>query len=223
MHSCSATAEGLTEGPTDDQSTLLVEISRIAHLRARELTHRQDADDVAQDVVLECLLQLESGKLGIHDVMLEAFVGRLVATRAIDMSRRTRRRGKREETQAVELNRRTHSWMSPEDTLYESTLDELYAEMLANLPATCRRVYSMVREQDATYQSVANQLGITESAVSRHVVKAQHRIRENLAAYGISAPPPRRGGASRMVHPSPPVTYPAPHESRAGRLMDSGV
>jgi len=87
--------------------------------------------------------------------------------------------------------------MSPEEITEECVLGDLYDRTVAELPEGCRRAYVMVRERAGSYKSVAKALGVSPSAVSRHVVKAQQRLRDGFLASGIVAPPARRGSAGR--------------------------
>ena len=111
------------------------------------------------------------------------------------------RRLSRDMAYTQELDTIPHTWMVPDLRIEKRELVAFYKTTLATLPPMCRRVYTMVREEDARYQVVASRLGISISAVSSHVVEAQKRFRRALKAEGIVTPDafigrPRRNSAT---------------------------
>lgn len=188
-----------------DESTeaaLLTSISnrarRIAHAMVRaDTADAADAEDLAQDVVLECLVRLRSGKLWTRPASLAAFVRRRVRSRAIDLLRRKKHRAARNAEHARELMESVHAWMSPELALETRELELFREHTLASLPYDCRRAYVMVREGEAPYQVVADQLGVSRAAVCSRVVSAQRLFRRELLEQDIATPPRARGRQKR--------------------------
>ena len=78
--------------------------------------------------------------------------------------------------------------MQPDLAIEECELERLRERTLASLPRMCRCVYTMVRDQDLSYQTVAAVLGISRSAVCHHVTMAQRRFRIALLEQGVGAP-----------------------------------
>lgn len=73
---------------------LLITIAALARTRARALLSPDQADDIAQDVVLECLLKLREGSV-IDQRSLGGLVRQMVRRRVSDLHRRTLRRAER--------------------------------------------------------------------------------------------------------------------------------
>lgn len=166
---------------------LLVEIAALARRIARRVV-RTDPDDVAQDVVLECLMKMRAGEWTADRASLSGLVRRMVRGRAVDSVRRQRRREERETEHGRVVSESPHAWMSPELTNEAQELTELHQQALAKIPEVCRRVYVMVREERATYEEVAARLGLSRDAVTSHVVRAQRRFRRHLEEHGIHSP-----------------------------------
>jgi RNA polymerase sigma factor (sigma-70 family) len=182
-----------------DTDALLLHIETMALAQARDIVPKHAVGDVAHDVVLHCLVKMREGNWDVppHDVTRH--VRRMVLSRAVDDLRGRHRRDGRELIHGRELTRATHAWMSPEVITEERVLGDLLARKVAELPPRCRRAYVMVRERSVPYKAAAKLLGISPSAVSRHVVRAQRYLRSQLLASGIAAPPPRLGRPSGCV------------------------
>jgi hypothetical protein len=70
------------------EELLLVEISGIANRCARSVVDADGADDLAQDVVLGCLMTLRARTLDIEPALLPSLVSDLVSWLAMDYLRR---------------------------------------------------------------------------------------------------------------------------------------
>ena len=199
------------------EDAFLTEVSTLARRHARRLfllDNADDADDIAQDVVLHCLAALRNGTGMPAALGIDPYVRTIVLRRTWNAVRANARREARNTEYAAELTERTHAWMSPDVAFEVQTLSDLIERTIGELPQTCRRVYLMVREEDASYQTVANALGITRSAVCAHVVKAQRRLRAALTDWHEERP-----NAARAVS-----ELPAPRADRdSQRRNDSAA
>ena len=165
-------------------------IADIATLARRFATHIVDddaAEDIAQDVALQCLIVIREGRWRIDAAEVPDFVRRVVRRKAVDRLRRSQARERRHDDYARETHA-SPTWMSPELAYEERELAELHALALGRLPARCRRTYLMVRDEGETYESAASRLGVRPTTVSAHVVTAHTHLRRALASRGISAP-----------------------------------
>lgn len=169
------------------ETHLIVEISAFAHRYARALMSAAAAEDLAQDVVLECLIRIRDGRWRIKH-SLAAFVRAMVRRRRADTLRLRERRAAREAQHANECADGVHAWMSPELVLESEELDAFHVRMLAQLPPGCRNAYTMVREEETSYQVAAEKLGVTRAAVCAHIVTAHRRFRAGLADEDIAVP-----------------------------------
>jgi RNA polymerase sigma factor (sigma-70 family) len=173
---------------------LIVQIASLAREFAMIIVAKDRADDIAQDVVLQCLVKIRAGAWRADAAELPVFVQRVVRRRAVDLLRRSRARNERQAAYVREMHATHHTWMSPELTYEERELREFHEQALARMPEMCRRTYLMVREEEETYQGAALRLGLRPKTVCAHLVRARHRFRRELAARGISSPvgrPPR--------------------------------
>lgn len=185
-----------TELSPDD--AFLIEVSTHARRYARRfslLGDSQDADDIAQDVVCECLIALRNGKGVVIATNIASFVRTMVLRRLVDALRADTRRHARDEEYMHDLADQPHVWMSPEMALEAEELDNVVHRAIASLPPVCRRVYLMIREDGHSYQEVAQSLGISPNTVREHLVDAQRRLRIALA-----------GTLSFQVTPRPPLS-----------------
>ena len=73
--------------------------------------------------------------------------------------------------------------MNQEDALVEKELQKRIEELIAQLPAQCRKVFMMNRYYHFTYKEIAQVLGISQKAVEAHISKALQRLREALSDY----------------------------------------
>src|SRR2546423_352545 len=154
------------------ETAVLLQVTIIARRYARKFLGAQAAEDLAQDVVLQCLKEMRAGRWVIRH-SLAAYVGYLVRWRRDDFHCRRKRRMARDAEHLRERTESTHVWMSPDLALEERELDEFHEQTLASLPDGCRRAYVMVREDGEPYQVVAERLGVSRAAVCFHVVAAQ--------------------------------------------------
>jgi RNA polymerase sigma factor (sigma-70 family) len=178
-----------TDVSTD--ARLLKEIIRRAGRHAEKLMSADAAEDIAQDVVLECLTRMREGKWRIRR-SLPALVRKMVRRRLTDHLRGQESRVTHEEEHVRERTESIHAWMSPELALQERELERFHEETLASLPRACRRAYVMVREEGTPYGVAADRLGVSRAAVNSHVVAAQRRFRTELLDKRIATPPPAR-------------------------------
>ncbi|MCR5361453.1 MAG: sigma-70 family RNA polymerase sigma factor [Bacteroidales bacterium] len=71
----------------------------------------------------------------------------------------------------------------------------VYDEALANLPARCREVWQLVKEEGLTYAEVAARLGISPKTVDAQLQKAVKHLRAVVGSYL------ERESASSPLHP----------------------
>jgi RNA polymerase sigma factor (sigma-70 family) len=185
---------------TDDR--LLAGVLVIARRSARALVDDDTAQDVAQDVALEFLTAINDGTLEREPRSLEAYVTRRARFRARDCLRGSANRRARESDWALDMSDSIHCWMQPDLELNETELAEVQRRTLDALSPACRRVFTMVRDGERTYDDVARTLGVSRSTICLHVSEAQRRFRHELHAYGVRTPTattPARARARRTA------------------------
>ena len=180
-----------TTAPND---AFVIKVATLARQTAHVLLllhNPADADGIAQDVTLDCLACLQSGRMEIITTDLSAFVWTMVIRRTLNVARAADRR----DTRAVACVREDDEmpiWMSPGAMVECAELEAFVALAVASLPPMCRRVYQMVRDDNASYAAVALTLGISRHTVSEHLKTAQRRLRAALVEAGMIAPPAPR-------------------------------
>ena len=187
-----------TRPPLDQEEHLLLQIAILARRRAREMVDPDVADDVAQDVVLECLVKMRENAW-CYPASLAGLVRQMVQRRTVDVYRRDRRRGERSAVHLGTSKASPPSWMQPDLALEELEYTALHTTVLGVLPDGCRRVFVMVREEGMAYRAVATPLGVSCATVCAHVVRAQSKLRIQLLESGIAAPPPNGWRQRRTV------------------------
>ena len=191
-----------------DEEHLLVEVSALANGFARRLVARDAADDLAQEVVLDCLVRLRTGRWRI-DTTLEAFVASTTWRQHAYAMRRVANRRSRDAQHLAERSARDPAWMDPALSFDAHEDDVLLKRALAELPAGCRAAWVLVREDGATYRNVARRLGISCGLVASHVTRAEQHLAARLL--GI-----------RSCHSVPPtVRRPTRRRRRPGRRRTS--
>jgi RNA polymerase sigma factor (sigma-70 family) len=170
------------------EAGLFLEITSLARRCAATIIGAEAARDVAQDVVLACLIRFRSDGATIDLGKLGPIVRGMARRRAFDELRRADRRVRPDEDFMRELTDSTHTWMDPEAAVNEEELAAFHARTLASLPENVRRTYTMVREDGHSYREAAAQLGTSRATVNAHVVRAQRVFRKKLPSMGS---PPR--------------------------------
>jgi RNA polymerase sigma factor (sigma-70 family) len=187
------------EVPVDED--LLIHIAKLARIFTIGRVAKRSRPDVAQDIVLDCLVKMRAGEWDVPPNAVDSYVFRAVELKAFDLIRRRKRLRQRELEHGRELDGGTHAWMRPDTSGEDRELHAFYSSTLESLTPACKRTYVMVREHGMTYEEAAQALGISRSAVSANLVRAQRVFREQLLARGMLAPPAAKGGRYPKVDP----------------------
>jgi RNA polymerase sigma factor (sigma-70 family) len=158
------------------------QIAMMAHRSARKAAGRQDGVDLAQDVILECLVKLRSGEWRPPPGRsLRSFVLLVVRRRATDFFRSRQRRWARE----MEYGRQQKEWarmqFAPDLETEERELDAWYKRALDTLPHMPREVHRLVVVEEASHRLAAKELGISRQRVTEHMATVQQRLRQELS------------------------------------------
>ena len=176
------------------ESELFTDVSAIARRIGSRVLEGDDLDDMVQDIVLRCLIEYRKGRWSFDRARLPGLIKMMVFVFATHGSEARRRRDEREALHDRDMQDSAHVWMSPDLAIEQQGLEDVYQRTLDSLPAACRRAYTLVRDDELTYDQAAARLGVSRAAVHFHVVTAQNRFREALRDYGLEVPGPRRGG-----------------------------
>ncbi|MBI1361191.1 MAG: sigma-70 family RNA polymerase sigma factor [Alphaproteobacteria bacterium] len=139
-----------------------------------------EAEDIVQDIFLKLSsvddTGIENGAAYLYrlgsNVMLDRARARRRATVRDDAYYRTHRTGQPVGEDEADLP-------SPEARLdAKQRLDRLVRSVEA-LPPQCRRVFTMHKFEDRSYAEIATLLGISRSAVEKHMITALKRLSEH--------------------------------------------
>lgn len=168
--------------------------------------HRQDAEDAVQEAYMEALQRWQ--RVRRYDSP-DAYVYRIVRQR---LWRAVRLRGRvRLRPSALELPR------PPVASAEQTALARTVLEVLAALPRRQRQVIVMHRLNGMKQDEIANELGITRSAVAGNIRKALGNLRKAL---GLG----RRAGEDALVPRVPRILLPVDglaEDSLAGVLRET--
>ncbi len=146
----------------------------LIRLLSAQLHDRQEAKEVAQEAYVRMLALDHLDAVSY----LTNFLFRTARNLAIDRLRQRNSRGKLDEL--VFFPEEATS-PSPESTYMARRALERIARALDELPATCRKVFLLVRYEGLSYGEVAARIGVNERTVYRYVARALehcHRVLE---------------------------------------------
>lgn len=133
-------------------------------------------EDTAADLAQESYARI-AGAAGEQTIAHpRAFLFRTARNLALDHLRKMRTRGQTVEPldDVVEV---PSPAPSAETALVDQQRIRLFTEALGTLPPRCREVFLLHRLHQCSYQQIAQRLGISESAVEKHIIRALSRCR----------------------------------------------
>ena len=132
----------------------------------------ENADD-AKDAVHQVFAQIWRGKPQISEDSIRGYLLAATRNQCLHMLRSRQLQRKMEE----ELQRETEETLSEER---EELLQQLKQVINDNLTEQDRRVLQLHYEDEMTYQETASVLGISASAVNKHITRSLAKIRTTL-------------------------------------------
>ena len=189
-----------------EEARLLANISTLASRFARRLLATEsaeradDAEDIAQSVVLKCLLLMRAGRWRV-ETTLEGYVASITWREHASARRRSTNRSERDAQFLAEREAQHPAWMDAEASVREGENERMRRLALSRVPMRCRESYRLVREEGATYREAARQLGTSMAMVVRHLARAERLLASTmLDVPSVPAAPPsaiRRGRRRR--------------------------
>ena len=132
----------------------------------------ENADD-AKDAVHQVFAQIWRGKPQISEDSIRGYLLAATRNQCLHMLRSRQLQRKMEE----ELQRETEEALNEER---EELLQQLRKVINDNLTEQDRRVLQLHYEDEMTYQETASVLGISASAVNKHITRSLAKIRTTL-------------------------------------------
>jgi RNA polymerase sigma factor (sigma-70 family) len=162
-----------------DENSFVSEVCRLANKFARRLVCDDDADDLAQDVALKCLLRLRRHRWR-SDLPPDALVARITRRTHANRKRADARRRSREEQYVAERTAVAPGWMNPSRPSEERDESGLHEQALEDLPEACRSTFLLVRDCGMTYRDAALHEGIALSIVAKRIAQAERLLADRL-------------------------------------------
>lgn len=132
----------------------------------------EDADE-AKNAVSQVFAQMWRGKPKLGENVVRGYLLTATRNQCLHILRQRQLRQRLEE----ELQRETEDCMDEER---EELLRELQQIIENNLTEQDRRILQLHYEEGKTYQETATMLGVSVSAVNKHVTRSLAKIRETL-------------------------------------------
>ena len=142
------------------------------HMYRMAFSMVEDADD-AKDAVHQVFTQMWKGKPEVSEESVRGYLLAATRNQCLHILRQRQLQQQMEE----EL-RQTAEKSSNEER--EELLRELQQVINDNLTEQDRRVLQLHYEEEMTYQETATVLGISSSAVNKHITRSLAKIRETL-------------------------------------------
>jgi len=146
-----------------------------------KLSNNQDAEDILQDLYLR-VSDLKSEQVDALEHP-KRYIYRISSNLAIDLIRK-RQRHSNIYVEDVDTNEAPHAGPSLESILQSQREAELLREIIDNLPARCRQVFTLYKFRNIPQKQIAEELGISVMAVEKHIVRALKQCRDGLQRHG---------------------------------------
>lgn len=152
-------------------------------LYAYALTIVRD-DEVARDVVQEMFLKIWKNRDRISITSsLKAFLVKATHNQCIDTIRSGKYASKHILTEQVLVRAELMAISSDEgvlDKIYSDQLQDRLRAVVETLPAQCKRIFMLNREEGMSYLEIAETLGISHSTVKNQMMIAMRKLYERL-------------------------------------------
>ena len=142
------------------------------HMYRMAFSMVEDADD-AKDAVNQVFTQMWKGKTKVSEESLRGYLLAATRNQCLHILRQRQLQRQLEE----ELQRNAEA---SENEEREELLRELQQVIDNNLTEQDRRVLQLHYDEEMTYQETATVLGISASAVNKHITRSLAKIRETL-------------------------------------------
>lgn len=137
--------------------------------------------DRAEDVVSEVFLNLWKNRASLDTIKeLSAYLFVAVKNTAL---RSLAQDPQKFSIQDYQESTKYADKIDPSELLIEAELQQLIHNIVEQLPDQCQLVFKMAKEQEMSYQEIAEELGISINTVKGHLKKAIQRLRSGLEAF----------------------------------------
>jgi RNA polymerase sigma-70 factor (family 1) len=136
--------------------------------------------DTAEEVVQDVFLKLWERRAQVRvDTSFTAYVKTVTYNQVIDFFRKARN----DRTMQQKIYQKVEQLRSgSEEYVIGKELDKLYKDAINNLSPQQKKAYLMSREQDKSYEEIAQALGLSRNTVRNHIAEAIRSIRQYVAS-----------------------------------------
>ncbi len=145
----------------------------IHQLAFRYMKSWEDAEEVAQDVMLELWRRRET--LAVEE-SLRAYLFQAARNRALNHQKREQRASRWSAATAAGMDETDPS--APDESALLDALE--LQDAIEHLPARCRLIFTLSRRQDMSYGEIASSLGLSIKTVETQMGRALEALRERL-------------------------------------------
>lgn len=142
----------------------------LERLALRVLGHRQDAEDAAQEAILDAWRNLPRFR---GDARFRTWIYRILVTRAIDAARRRRPAGELPAAVAC-------SAAGPADDAASHDLERAIRDAIAELPPAQRTVLLLRTDHGMSYEEISYVMGTGRDAVRMNLIEARRKLARKL-------------------------------------------
>jgi len=143
------------------------------------LIQRNHCPETAADILQDAFIRLLNSKTKDEIKNPRAFLYRIVSNLAIDYHRSHNRRQAKhvDESQLADLPEQAPTL---EHQVYTQEKIEFLKQAVSELPPRCKQVFIMHKFRNYPYSRIMTELGISESTVLKHIVKAMTHCRKRM-------------------------------------------
>lgn len=159
-----------------EQDAVRDAVTLAQHYRPRLIRYflrRMDSKEDAEDLAQETLVRMMRDPQAVTVVNVEAYLLTIAGNLLRDRFRRDR---SRYASQHVPYDEEVEGWQAEvigSERVYEDRERlRAFLKALDELPPRCQQVFLLQRYDGLTYSAIARQLGISESAVEKHMMRA---------------------------------------------------
>jgi len=176
------------DGPVTPETVFRDYAPRIYHIARRMLGNDADAEDVAQDVLLQVIRKLDTFR---GESALGTWLHRVTVNAALAHRQKRANRQKRETGEPVDEmldaggpSGPVKRWnTSPDEPVLAAEQAALIEDAITRLPAPFRDVYVLADVEGMPNAEIADLLGLSVPAVKSRLHRARMRMRDALAPH----------------------------------------
>ena len=170
---------------TDERSLSCEEartVDRVRELALRYALRKPDydtADDIAQEVAIDCALRLRRNRWRVAKSE-RALVESMTRNKLSTLKVKKKNRREREEQFMAERSACCPEWMNPARGWEQQEEELIRSQALEELPLKCRSAFLLVRDGGVSRREAGRKVGVSFGLVVNHVARAERHLADCL-------------------------------------------